>query len=182
MDETRPHDAPLILTLHLDDASQARFESLRRAHFPPALNRVPAHVTLFHHLPGSSASAIISAVGERCAATAPFPVTVSGIRFLGRGSAFTLRSGALDRLRADLACLWLDWLTPQDRQPWHPHVTIQNKAAPHLARALFQDLSAEFHPFAAEAWGLALWRYLGGPWSSMGQFPFGHGDAVAAEP
>jgi hypothetical protein len=45
---------PLILTLGLDRASFERFEALRRAHFPPALNRVPAHVTLFHHLPGEA--------------------------------------------------------------------------------------------------------------------------------
>ena len=47
-----PSTDPLILTLALDDLSFARFDALRREHFPPTLNRIPAHVTLFHHLPG----------------------------------------------------------------------------------------------------------------------------------
>ena len=35
--------APLILTLGLDAATQAWLEAMRRAHFPPARNLVPAH-------------------------------------------------------------------------------------------------------------------------------------------
>ena len=40
-----------VLTLALDDVSQHRFDIERRRHFPPALNRIPAHLTLFHTLP-----------------------------------------------------------------------------------------------------------------------------------
>ena len=43
---------PLILTAMLESGVQARFEALRRAHYPAGLNRVPAHVSMFHHLPG----------------------------------------------------------------------------------------------------------------------------------
>ena len=54
--------APLILTLALDAATQSWLESMRRAHFPPARNLVPAHVTLFHALPGDQAAAIGAAL------------------------------------------------------------------------------------------------------------------------
>ena len=43
---------PLIVTLKLDAASFARLDGLRRTHFPAAINRLSAHLTLFHHLPG----------------------------------------------------------------------------------------------------------------------------------
>ena len=47
-----PAPAPLILTLALDADSQAHFDALRKQHFPPAINYLAAHLTLFHHLPG----------------------------------------------------------------------------------------------------------------------------------
>jgi hypothetical protein len=39
--------APLILALALDAASTTRFEALRREHFPPGRNLVPAHLAPF---------------------------------------------------------------------------------------------------------------------------------------
>ena len=43
---------PLVVTLALDDDAQARLDALRRTHFPSDRNVVPAHVSLFHALPG----------------------------------------------------------------------------------------------------------------------------------
>lgn len=163
-------DAPLILTLALHADDQARFERLRRLHFPPDRNLIPAHVTLFHHLPGQEVEAARDAIEARCAAP-PFPVAVSGLRFLGRGVAYALEAPALAALRADLAREWAGWLTLQDRQGWRPHVTIQNKAPPEAARALHANLQAAFTPFTVRAEGLDLWRYLGGPWKHMGRHP-----------
>ena len=50
--------APLIVTLKLDDAAQTYFNALRRQHFPPAINYLGAHLTLFHHLPGAEVDAV----------------------------------------------------------------------------------------------------------------------------
>ncbi|WP_460504174.1 2'-5' RNA ligase family protein, partial [Hymenobacter agri] len=50
--------APLILTLALDAASQAYFNDLRTQHFPPKINYLAAHLTLFHHLPGTEQPAV----------------------------------------------------------------------------------------------------------------------------
>ena len=164
-------DAPLILTLALPADDQARFERLRRLHFPAGRNMIPAHVTLFHHLPGQEARVISHAVAARCAVP-PFPVAVPGLRFLGRGVAYALESPELTTLRAGLAREWDEWLTPQDRQGWRPHVTIQNKAPPETARALHANLQAAFAPFTIRAEGLDLWRYLGGPWQHVSRHPF----------
>lgn len=147
------------------------FDAARRRHFPAARNLIPAHLTLFHHLPPEP-EAIAATLEEAAARTAPFPLRVTGLRFLGYGSAYGVRSPELTALRAELATGWRDRLTPQDAQGFNPHVTIQNKVASSRARALFQELDAAFEPFEAEATGLLLWRYRGGPWEAAGDFAF----------
>jgi hypothetical protein len=42
----------LILTLKLDQTTFERANTLRQQYFPPERNVVPAHVILFHQLPG----------------------------------------------------------------------------------------------------------------------------------
>ncbi len=163
---------PLILTLALDPASLAFFETARRRHFPPARNIVPAHLTLFHHLPGD-AEATVHAFLERLAAVTPrFRLAVEGLRFLGRGVAYEIASPELQALRARCAEAFADRLIPQDRQGYRPHVTVQNKADPREAKALFGEMQGAFEPFQVEAVGLLLWRYRGGPWERAAFLPF----------
>jgi hypothetical protein len=50
---------------------------------------------------------------------------------------------------------------------------VQNKVPPAVARALHEQLVAEFAPWTAPARGLGLWRYLGGPWEPVAELPFG---------
>ncbi|SDF30844.1 2'-5' RNA ligase superfamily protein [Blastococcus fimeti] len=164
--------APLVVTLLLDDAAQDRFDRLRAQHFPPERNHLAAHVTLFHALPGAHLDAVradLAAAADRPA----FDVAVTGVRFLGRGVAYVLSSPEVAEVRDGLAAAWQPWLTPQDRQKHAPHVTVQNKVAPEVARALHERLSAEFVPETVRARGLGLWRYLGGPWEPVGEHPFG---------
>jgi 2'-5' RNA ligase len=178
---------PLVVTLLLDDAAQQRFDRLRAQHFPPrplpgarrelarggeeGVFRLAAHVTLFHALPGEHVDAVragLAAAADR----EPFDVDVTGVRFLGRGVAFTLASPELSGLRSRLASAWQPWLTPQDRQKLSPHVTVQNKVDPAVARALHDRLAAAFEPYRVRARGLGLWRYLGGPWEPVAELPF----------
>ncbi|SEO76019.1 2'-5' RNA ligase family protein [Trujillonella endophytica] len=164
--------APLVVTLLLGEEAQRRFDRLRAAHFPAARNHLAAHVTLFHALPGERLAAVDADLAA-AAARPPFDVEVTGVRFLGRGVAYALASAELDDLRAGLANAWADGLTPQDRQ-WHaPHVTVQNKVDPGIARALHAELAAAFVPGTVPARGLGLWRYLGGPWEPVAEHPFG---------
>ena len=164
--------SPLILTLGLDAASFERLDAMRRAHFPPERNLIPAHLTLFHKLPGEEKDGIMADLAAICRGEAVMPVTVEGPRPLGRGVALTVRAEPLARLRGRLAQAWSTWLTAQDRQRFQPHVTIQNKVTPDAARALHTELTAGFTPFTVTGEGLLLWRYLGGPWDLVGAFPF----------
>ena len=165
-------DAPLIVTVRFDDASFAHFQAMRQRHFPPARNHIPAHLTLFHHLPGARIGWIAQEL-DRVARTTPVLAgRVTGLRHLGKGVAYDLDCPELERMRAVLSGVFADVLTPQDRQRIRPHVTIQNKVAPHQARRLFDDLGAGFQPFAFQATGFLLWHYRGGPWDRAGQFLF----------
>jgi hypothetical protein len=64
------------------------------------------------------------------------------------------------------------WLSPQDRQGYRPHVTIQNKVMPDEARQLYDRLEGEWKPFMGYGEGLMLWYYQGGPWKLVSEFPF----------
>ncbi|GJE17753.1 2'-5' RNA ligase family protein [Methylobacterium marchantiae] len=164
---------PLIVTLEMDPATFVRFDGLRRRHFPEALNHLPAHVTLFHHLPGGDEQDIAATLAELTAVEEPVMVEVTGLRFLGRGVAFTLASEPLASIRNSIARRYENLLTAQDRQGWRPHVTVQNKVSPEVARNLQHALELDFKPFSFTAAGLLLWRYLGGPWQQRGRYAFG---------
>ena len=164
--------APLIVTLAFDEASFAFFQSARQRYFPPERNLIPAHLTLFHALPGEQADTVRIQLEEMCRATAPVTLAVTGLRSLGRGVAYTVASPTLGHVRAGLATRWAAWLTPQDRQKHQPHVTVQNKVDPAVARALLAELQAGFEPFTAHGEGLHLWRYRGGPWDALATVPF----------
>ncbi len=163
---------PLIVTLALDPENQARLEAERRRHFPARLNRIPAHVSLFHALPGEDLDPIRAEIAKLSESTAAFSIEVHDLMRLGRGVAYAMRSPELDGLHARLRAAWLPSLSRQDLQPFRPHVVIQNKVDPGEARALYDRLAATFRPWTAEAAGLLLWHYEGGPWAPAGEFPF----------
>ncbi len=156
-------DAPLILTLKLDPASFERFDGLRRAHFPPALNHIPAHLTLFHKLPGERLDEVVAELAASAPA-GPLLLQATGLRKLGRGTAFEISGAELKSFRGQLAERWADVLSPQDAQGFRPHVTVQNKVEPIMARALYESLGDGFQPFDLQGVGVLVWRYLGGPW------------------
>ena len=168
-----PLTAPLILTLRLDAASQAHFDALRRQYFPPERNYLAAHLTLFHHLPGSEAPAISQFLEEWAASLPPLTLLVTGLRFLGRGVAYDVGNDELLRRHRQLQTAWAAWLTPQDQQRLRPHVTVQNKVTPEAARTLHAQLAAEFAPREAQGTGVQLWAYRNGPWDALQEFTFG---------
>jgi 2'-5' RNA ligase len=154
-------------------ASGLRFDTLRRAYFPPKRNFVPAHCTLFHKLPGEREEEVVRLVGALCERARPFTVFTSGVLNFGRGVAYGLEAPALIALREEIAHAMSPWLSDQDRQRYRPHVTIQNKADPAVASRLRTSLEDDFEPWSVRIEGLSLWRYRGGPWDAAATFRFG---------
>ncbi len=165
-----PH--PLIVTLRMEEAAFARFQALRQAYFPPERNFIPAHITLFHALPGEEEPRIRADLAAWAAAQAPFALHTTGVWNLGRGVAFRLESPEALALRARMAEAWAAWLTPQDRGGFRPHITVQNKTTPEAAQTTLALLEQAFTPEIVPAEGLQLWRYLGGPWENLDIFRF----------
>jgi hypothetical protein len=162
---------PIIVTALFGPGDDGWLQQLRRAHYPAGRNRVPAHLTLFHQLPPSLAPELSARLAEAAAAPQP-PAMLAGIMDLGEGTALRVESAALEAIRGDLAAAFHGLLIPADLAPWRPHVTIQNKVEPRVARALQQQLGAGFEPRPLLIRALASWRYLDGPWERLKVHPF----------
>ena len=67
-------DRTFILTAELDGASFDWLDELRRAHFPPERNLLPAHLTLFHRLSPAQSGRLCDAALP----ATPIPMTHMG--------------------------------------------------------------------------------------------------------
>src|SRR5947199_9389432 len=151
----------LIVTAELDRQDFAWLDGLRVEHYRAERNRVPAHLTMFHALPPSAEAEVRSRLAEPAKRRAP-AARIEGLIDLGGGVAFRVVSPDLDRIREGLAHDLHGLLGAQDAGGWRPHVTIQNKVAPKVARALITSLENGFAPRPLSISGLGLHRYLGG--------------------
>lgn len=154
------------MTAIFGDGDNGWLQEMRRTHYPPERNQVPAHLTLFHHLPPSVESELGRRLGA-CTAMPPPRATIAGVIDLGAGTAFRVESAELEDIRHDLRKAFHGMLTPQDSAPWRPHITIQNKVEQREARNLQQQLRAGFAPRPLAIRSIASWRYLGGPWEPI---------------
>lgn len=171
-DRVRGAAAPIVVTALLGRADQAAFDALRRAHYPPERNVLPAHLTLFHHLPPSVEDELKRRLNDATRGARPPVARAAGLMSLGRGVAVKIESSALAAIRRDLCEAFSGLLMPQDAGGWRPHVTIQNKVAPSLAKLLMAALTREFRPREVEIAGLATWWYRGGPWEPLSRHMF----------
>ncbi|NUZ06581.1 2'-5' RNA ligase family protein [Piscinibacter koreensis] len=164
---------PLIVTLRLGEPAAAQFSALRRAHFPAHRNWLDAHVTLFHALPGAAIDRVLADAAEVARSRSALTLRVERVLFLGAGVAYAPASPQADGLRAELARRWTDLLGRQDRAKRGPlHITVQNKVAPNVARALHAELVRHFEPTDISATGLEVWHYEDGPWRAAADYPF----------
>lgn len=160
----------LIVTAEIGPSDFAWLDGLRRAHYPPERNRVPAHLTIFHALPPSAERELRGRISQAVGVPAP-AATIAGIMDLGDGVAFRVVSPGLDHVREELAQELHGLLSAQD-SGWRPHITIQNKVAPKIARQLKVSLERSFRPRALSITGLAIHRYLDGPWEQVAVYAF----------
>lgn len=161
----------LIVIAELDKSDFAWLDSLRRQHYPPDRNRVPAHLTLFRTLPPSAEAEVRRSLARAAAEPGP-KAWLSGVMVLDSGVALRVDSPELARLRDELADEFHGLLTSQDQGRWTPHVTVQNKAEPREARKLLQAMRAGFEPRPLAIAGLTLVRYSEGEWEPLGSWRF----------
>lgn len=169
---------PLIATLQLDNESQHYFNHLRQEHFPASINFLDAHITLFHQLPPNVS--VVEKEIENAVRIGQFPVEATDIYHTGFGVAVRLQSKPLVQLQRYLSEAFYSFLTPQDRQPFRPHITIQNKVSSEVSKQLVFDLQKTFKPFTATATGINLWTYENGPWKHQDFYGFHNVGNIAA--
>lgn len=161
----------LIVTAELAPPDFAWLNALRQQHFPLERNQLPAHLTMFHAVPPSAENELRQIL--RTLAELPSPhAWVSGVMNLGGGVALRVASNDLDAMRSEMAGRLHGLLTAQDSAGWSAHITIQNKVAPKVARALIEALGRTYDRRPIGISGLGLHRYLGGPWETLRTFTF----------
>ncbi|AQR72530.1 2'-5' RNA ligase family protein [Sphingomonas sp. LM7] len=164
--------APLIVTALFGRQDQAWFDVLRREHYPPERNVLAAHLTLFHHLPPSVAEELKQRLSNDTRGIRAPRAKVTGLMSLGGGVAYRIEAPALSEIRDGLSQAFAGLLMPQDAGRWRPHVTVQNKVTPSLAKVVLGALSRDFVPREVEIAGLASWWYRGGPWEPHSRHMF----------
>lgn len=153
-----PEASVYVLTLTTTPSLSEPMNALRTAHFPRHLDRTPAHLTLFHALPGSELAGITAALEEHCGAQRPMRLATGAAFRMRRGVGIGVVDGGRGKAREEgggeggggpgrdgevepaglraaralhgaLQRRWRDVLSEQDRQGgWRPHWTVQNKA------------------------------------------------------
>ncbi|MEJ7610465.1 MAG: 2'-5' RNA ligase family protein [Ferruginibacter sp.] len=162
---------PLILTLNIDEVAHSFFAAQRRLYFPPHINYLDAHLTLFHNLP--SDDTLIAEALNVFANREPFELRMSGVRHIGKGVVYTLISDELQQLHTTMQKTFSTMISGKDTQKLWPHITVQNKVTANKADLLYKKLLKEYEPFPVTATGFSTWLYLKGPWEKVTEYSFG---------
>lgn len=168
----RPEEAaPLIVTAVLGAADFLWADALRRSHYPPERNALPAHLSLFRHLPPGLEGELKRQLGV--AARGPRPqARVEGVMPLAQGVAISVRSPDLMAIWEQMAERFTGLLMPLDQGEPRFHITVQNKVSAQMARETRRALQDVVEPRSLVIQGLACWRYLGGPWAPVASYGF----------
>lgn len=167
-----PVPAPLILAVALPPAVQSRLDALRRRHYPRAI--APAHLSLFRHLPGPQAPALVRDLKRLLAETPPPEIRIEGVLHLEGAVAAGVHSPALDALRLRLADWWAPLLLPADSALPRLHITLAAHLFAPAARTLAAQLAPQLQPARFIARSLLLWQHDAAGWSPLVRLAFRH--------
>lgn len=174
-----PEQEVYILTLSTDKVHHKALTDVRDKYFPKRLNKLEAHLTLFHALPGSKLEdLIVPALKEFAAEQSKFDLLASKVFKLNKGMAIGIpkeKGGDAARdVHAQLQNRWAEFLSPQDaRRGWSAHYTVMNKVDDQkVIDQAFQELSSVWRGNWGEVTGLGLWLYHKGAWKHVKDYDF----------
>lgn len=160
---------PILLLAELPPPLQARLDAVRRTHYPQA--KTPAHLTLFHAIPGMIAAELADILRE-CTRAKPPRATIARVIDWQEATALAVHSEDLVLLRETIASRLTGLLTAADALPPALHITIQNKALRPAAIALQRTLAQTWHPTETTIPALTAHRVIAGQWHPIGRWPF----------
>jgi len=159
-----------ILTLTTDPELHRVMNRLRKQYFPPELNKLEAHLTLFHALPRSQLDGkVFPALEALVQKTSPFKLGATTPFKLKKGIAIglpkDLGGNAARDIHHTLLRQWDDFLSRQDRGGFQAHFTVMNKVdEPENVEKAFNEIQSGWKPSYGTAKGLTLWKYHAGVW------------------
>ena len=169
-------DSTYVLTLRTNREFHERINDLRKQYFPAQLNKIGAHITLFHALPGSQLGPIISDILEIANTQQGFEIQTIRPLKMSHGVALDANNQDAHRLWDTLVRKWgpagADFLSKQDQQ-FKAHYTIQNKVEKDVAEKTWEEARAQFKSDEGRAVGFTLYKYMkGGHWRYQRTFDF----------
>ena len=176
-----PEKEVYVLTYLTNQKHHQTMTELRNKYFPARLNKLEAHLTLFHALPGSKLEdAIIPTLERTAASIEQFHVMAATPFKLKKGIAIGVPKSAggdaAKSVHAQLRNDWQPFLSDQDAGGFAAHYTIMNKVddEKEVTRA-FQQVEDSFRACSGTVQGLSLWRYDRGHWEWFRDFEFQKG-------
>ena len=163
-----------ILTLHTTPEIFYAANTLREKYFPKPINKTPAHITLFHALPGSKLDKIRADLEQFARMQTPFSISTGSIKRLRHGAALLMKgSYPAKEIHSQLKGRWMEWLSQQDRGGFQGHYTVMNKVedSETIDRAI-DEIGDSFRGAEGQAQGLTLWKYDKGRWRLPERFYF----------
>ena len=154
----------MIVTALLEESLKDQLSELRNKYFPPKINYIPAHVTLFHAAP-------LELQDIWTLPTGPVSIDLSVPVFLGKGFGVKVICPELEKWKATILKTSLKF-TPQDKVLKHFHVTFQNKVTSETAKKDFAEFCKSWRPITSEVRGVETWIYQNGPWEHSKTFLF----------
>lgn len=171
-------DSVYVLTLLTDAQHHRILTETRKKYFPPRLNRLEAHITLFHALPGSLLDESIKPTLKDVASkTNQFHLLAATPFRLNKGIAIGLpkSQGGDDarQVHGQLKGAWREFLSSQDAGGFAAHYTIMNKVdnEKDVQRA-FEEVQQEWKGCHGTVLGLSLFKYERGNWIHEEDFKF----------
>lgn len=185
---TSQDETVYVVTLLTDKPHHDTMTELRNQYFPKAINKLAAHLTLFHALPGSKLEDSIIPVLEQVASrTTAFRINATKAFRLKRGIAISVEELGLGtgsssniqqrgkQVHHQLQSLWKEesFLSDQDAGGCRLHYTIMNKVDDEalIAKAL-KEIRETWKGHVGMVEGLGLWRYDRGSWRWQRKFAF----------
>ena len=171
-----PEQDVYVLTFLTDKKHHQILTDMRKKYFPPRLNKLDAHLTLFHALPGSKLEDEILPFLEKLSGTTrQFPLQAASPFRLKHGIAIGVpkpRGGDAARdVHSQLRRNWSDFLSDQDAGGFRAHYTIMNKMDDDKkVEAAYKEVEKEWKGCPGTVEGLTLWRYDRGHWEFYRDF------------
>jgi 2'-5' RNA ligase len=171
-------EAVYVLTLLTDAKHHRILTETRKKYFPPRLNKLDAHITLFHALPGSLLEESIKpTLREVSSKTRQFHLLAAKPFRLNKGIAIGLpKSSGGDEARQvhqQLKAAWRHVLSQQDAGGFAAHYTIMNKVDDESeVQEAFEQVQDEWKACHGTVLGLSLFKYDRGRWVHDEDFKF----------